>query len=183
MSFPILQTKRLILRAFEPADAPRVQALAGAREVALTTLSIAHPYEDGMAEQWIAGHGAAWENREHLSLAITSEEEGLMGAMGLVLAMPHRRAEIGYWIGVPYWGRGLATEAAMAVIDYGFRELELNRIVGQVYSMNPASSRVLEKVGMTHEGTLRQHIIRFDALQDVKYYAILASEWLRRGGT
>jgi RimJ/RimL family protein N-acetyltransferase len=180
MEMPTLRTGRLLLRGFTLADAPRVQELAGAREVAATTLTIPHPYEDGMAEAWIGGHGAAWEQRKSLSLAVTTETEGLVGAMGLVVAPEHAHGEIGYWIGVPYWGRGFATEAAGAVLDYGFGELGLHRAVGRHFTRNPASGRVLRKLGMVHEGTLREHVRRWDRFEDLECYSVLEHEW--RGG-
>lgn len=180
MTLPTLRTDRLVLRAFSPADAPRVQALAGAREVASTTLNIPYPYEDGMAEAWIGGHAPAWEAREGLTLAVTTESDGVVGAIGLSLALPHRRAEVGYWIGVPFWGRGLATEAAAAVLEYGFGELGLNRIVGRYLTRNPASGRVLHKLGMVHEGTLREHVVRWDQPEDLECLAILEREWRAR---
>ena len=177
---PALRTERLLLRGFSPADAPRVQALAGSAEVASTTLTVPHPYEDGMAEAWIQGHAAAWEAGKRLSLAITTEADGLIGAIGLSLVPAHRNAEVGYWIGVPYWNRGFATEAAGAVLAYGFGELGLHRIVGRYFARNPASGGVLRKLGMRHEGTLREHVWRWGRWEDLECYAILEGEW--RGG-
>jgi len=174
---PTLRTDRLVLRGFVPGDAARVQELAGAREVASTTLTIPHPYADGVAEAWIEGHSKAWENRERLALAVTTASDGLIGAVGLELVPEHRRAELGYWIGVPYWNRGFVTEAATALLDYGFGELGLHRVVARHFPRNPASGRVLRKLGMTHEGTMRQDLLRWDQLEDVECYAILKPEW------
>ena len=176
MSMPILETSRLVLRPFVPADAPIVQRLAGDREVAATAMNIPHPYEDGVAEAWIETRAPKWETREALVLAVTSEAEGLVGTMSLQLALAHRRAELGYWIGVPFWNRGYATEAAGAVITYGFDELGLNRIEARHFTFNPASGRVLEKVGMAHEGILRQRVLKGDKLEDLALYAILRSD-------
>ncbi|HYR10620.1 MAG TPA: GNAT family N-acetyltransferase [Longimicrobium sp.] len=180
MTLPTLRTERLLLRAFTLADAPRVQELAGAREVAATTLTIPHPYEDGMAEAWIQGHAAAWEAGKRLSLAVTSQADGLVGVVGLSLQPAHRHAEIGYWIGVPYWNRGFATEAAGAVLAYGFGELGLHRIVARYFARNPASGGVLRKLGMRHEGTLREHVWRWDRFEDLECCAILEDEWRGR---
>jgi RimJ/RimL family protein N-acetyltransferase len=180
MTLPALRTERLLLRGFTLADAPRVQELAGAREVASTTLTMPHPYEDGMAEAWIQGHAAAWEARERLSLAVTSQADGLIGVTGLSLKPMHRHAEIGYWIGVPYWNRGFATEAAAAVLAYGFGQLGLHRIVGRHFARNPASGGVLRKLGMRHEGTLREHVWKWDRFEDLECYAILEDEWRGR---
>lgn len=172
-----LRTDRLCLRPLEPGDAPRVQELAAAREIAEMTLRIPHPYEDGMAEAWIAEIAEASARGERVVFAVTTGSDGLIGAAGLDLEPAHRRAELGYWIGVPYWSRGFATEAARAVVDHGFRDLELHRIYASVFPRNPASGRVLEKIGLTFEGRLREHIRKWDVQEDVEYYAVLASEW------
>lgn len=180
MSLPTLPTERLRLRPFVLADAPTVQRLAGDREVAATTLLIPHPYEDGVAEAWIETHEPDWEAGKSLTLAVTAEADELVGAMSLMLTLDHRRGELGYWIGVPYWNRGYATEAAAALVSYGFEELGLNRIEAQCFPRNPASTRVLEKLGMKREGVRRQHVLKWDELEDLVLYAVLASEWSER---
>ena len=176
--FPVLTTDRLRLRAFELADAAQVTELAGHHAIADTTLTIPHPYEDGMAEQWIGTHGEAYDKGEGLSFAITVRESGaLVGAIGIHLAPTHDRAEMGYWIGKPYWGRGYATEAARAVMAYGFDELDLNRVQACHFPRNPQSGRVMQKLGMTLEGILRQHVKKRDRFEDTVMYGILRSEY------
>ena len=91
----------------------------------------------------------------------------LLGAIGLGLVTPHRRGSLGYWLGVPFWGQGYATEAVRRVVAYGFAELRLHRIEATVFSGNAASARVLEKVGMRCEGTLRGYIFKGDAAIDL----------------
>jgi RimJ/RimL family protein N-acetyltransferase len=174
---PTLETDRLRLRAFTVDDAPLVRELAGAREVAATTLNVPHPYEEGMAEAWIATHAPAYAADEIATFAITLAGTGeLIGSIGLRIGRSHARAELGYWIGVPYWGRGYATEAAVAIIAFGFEELRLNRIYAQHMVGNPASGRVMQKAGMRHEGTLRQHVTKFGIVDDIAIYGILASD-------
>lgn len=180
MELPTLRTGRLLLRGFTLADAPRVRELAGSREVAATTLTVPHPYEDGIAEAWIRGHAAAWEQRGRLSLAVTTGADGLVGAIGLTVVPEHAHGEIGYWTGVPYWNRGLATEAAVAVLDYGFGELGLHRVLARHFTRNPASGRVMRKLGMVHEGTLRDHVRRWGRFEDLECYAVLEREWRGR---
>ena len=178
---PTLITARLVLRTFAPEDAQQVQRLAGAREVAATTATIPHPYPDGAAEAWIARQAAAWEEGTEATFAVVRRSGGLLvGGMGLRIAREHARAELGYWIGVPHWGRGYATEAAAAVLRYGFEELGLRRIHACHYGNNPASGRVLEKIGMSREGHLRAHILKWGEPLDVEEYAILAGEWRLR---
>jgi ribosomal-protein-alanine N-acetyltransferase len=181
MPIPTLKTARLILRPFATSDAPRVQQLAGAREIADTTATIPHPYPDGLAEEWIGKHAENFDSGKAVNLAITLAETGeLVGAISLMgISRDHARAELGYWIGVPYWNRGYCTEAAAAVVAYGFAELGLNRITSHYFVRNPASGRVLEKIGMVHEGLLRQHLRRWDRFEDCVACAILRSEFRR----
>jgi RimJ/RimL family protein N-acetyltransferase len=89
--------------------------------------------------------------------------------------------ELGYWIGVPYWGRGYATEAAGAVVRYGFDTLALTRIAARAFCRNPASSRVLRKIGMSHEGTQRKALPKSGELLDTELYAILRDDPLPNG--
>lgn len=175
---PILHTRRLTLRPFTLADAPDVQRLAGAHEIASTTVNIPHPYEAGMAEAWINTHAVHLAAGAGITYAITLRETGeLCGAVGLVLAEKHQRAELGYWIGVPHWGQGYCTEAARALCALGFRDLGLHRIRALHMTRNPASGRVMQKIGMRHEGTLREHELKWGVFETMECYAILRSEW------
>jgi RimJ/RimL family protein N-acetyltransferase len=176
---PRLVTERLVLRPFDVADGPVVERLAGAHEVADTTLTIPHPYPTGGGAQWIGTHAAAWERGSNLALAIcdnTSTGE-LLGAISLHMSQAHSQGEIGYWIGVTSWGEGFATEAARAVIGYAFAELKFHRVQGRHFTRNAASGRVLQKLGMQHEGTHRDAYQRWDRFEDVAVYAVLAPEW------
>jgi RimJ/RimL family protein N-acetyltransferase len=172
---PTLTTARLVLRPFEAADAAGVQRFAGDKEVAATTINLPHPYPDGAAEMWINSHAALWEARERLTLAVTERAGGaLVGAIGLDLNAANRRAELGYWIGRPFWNRGYATEAGRAVVDYGFGPLGLHRIMARYLARNPASGRVMQKLGMVEEGVLREHVLKWDVFEDLVVCAVLA---------
>ena len=176
-AFPRLETERLILRALTLADAPRLQQLAGEREIAANTMNIPHPYPDGAAEEWITSVAETFAAGTGANFAVTLRESGeLIGGCGLVIKEIHQRAELGYWIGKPYWGHGYATEAARAVIGYAFSR-GLNRVFAEHYATNPASGRVLQKLGMRHEGTLRQHMVKWEQPMDMEVYSILRSEW------
>ncbi len=174
---PILETARLILRPFALTDAPDVERLCGAPEIALHTLNIPHPYPEGKAQEWIASCPERFEKGVEVTFAITLREGGaLAGAIGILPNRDHDRADIGYWIGMPYWGRGFATEALRAVIAYGFDELGMNRIFAEHFTRNPASGRVMQKAGMRHEGTLRQMHKKWGEYVDSELYAILSSD-------
>lgn len=176
---PTLETERLLLRPFELADAGDVQCLAGDRRVAEMTTNIPHPYEDGMAEHWFETHPQSFENGEAVTFAIVCRESGeLVGAVGLMDMLNYaRRGEIGYWVGVPFWNRGYCTEAARAIVDYGFATLGLQRIFGRFMARNPASGRVMEKCGMRREGCLRRHETKWGEPVDMVLYGILREEW------
>jgi ribosomal-protein-alanine N-acetyltransferase len=175
---PELVTERLLLRPFTLADAPIVQKMAGDKDVASMTLNIPHPYEDGMAEEWIGTHRQNFEAGEEAVFAIVLQEGNtLIGAIGLTINREHERAEMGYWIGKPYWGNGYCTEAAREVVRYGFTALNLTRIQATHFVHNPASGRVMEKIGMTYEGCLRQYVKKWGDFIDLKMYAILRTEY------
>jgi [ribosomal protein S5]-alanine N-acetyltransferase len=95
-----------------------------------------------------------------------------IGGVGLRLELDHHRAEIGYWIGVPYWGNGYATEAARALLHYGFDQLKLNRIYASHFSNNPASGRIMAKLGMKPEGCLRGHLLKWGEYLDLVIYGM-----------
>jgi RimJ/RimL family protein N-acetyltransferase len=172
---PSLTTERLHLRPFTLNDAPAVQRLAGDRDIASTTLQIPHPYEDGMAEQWIATHQENYEKGESVLFAIVARpDDTLIGAMGLRIHPQHANAELGYWIGKSYWNRGYATEAAHAVVAHGFKVLGLRRIYAHC---NPSSARILQKLGMRYEGRLRQHIAKWGEFEDMEIYGLLSEEY------
>lgn len=180
---PVLRTTRLLLRPFGFDDALSVQLLAGAREVADTTLHIPHPYPAGAAEQWIATHPATWEAGTGVTYAVTDAVTSvLMGAVGLTIMPAHARGELGYWLGVPYWNRGYCTEASRAVVDLGFSQLGLHRIQARHLTRNPASGRVMQKLGMQPEGVNRDAILKHDRFEDLAMYAILVDEWMSGRG-
>ncbi len=176
LSCSTVETRRLRLRAFTPADASGVRRLAGAFEVADTTLNIPHPYQDGMAEAWFASQAAALLDGSGITWAITRlDDRALAGAISLMGIERSHQAELGYWIGVPYWGEGVCTEAGRAVVQHAFDALSLRRLHARCLSRNPASSRVLEKLGFRHEGTLRGHVRKWSVFEDVELYGLVAS--------
>jgi RimJ/RimL family protein N-acetyltransferase len=108
---------------------------------------------------------------------VPKPKEVLVGTIGLIHESRHAHAELGYWIGHGWWGRGFATEAARRVVAWAFEEGGVHRVYGQHFATNPASGRVLEKCGMRREGLLRSHYVRFEVAQDVCVYGLLRDEW------
>jgi len=177
MAFTHLQTERLALRVYALSDIPALMPLIGAREVAATTLRIPHPYAESDAQDFIAGTQEEFSAGSGLRLGIVvRESDTLCGGVGLRIEPDHRRAELGYWIGVPYWGKGYATEAARAVVEYGFGTLRLHRIFASHFANNPASARVLRKIGMRHEGSLRARVLKWGEFLDLEMYGMVVSD-------
>jgi ribosomal-protein-alanine N-acetyltransferase len=175
---PTLTTVRLTLRPFAADDAFDVERLAGTREVADTTLNIPHPYPHGGAADWIAQHEPAWTQGTSATFAIVlTETRKLVGAISLMIKREHRRAELGYWIAPRSWNSGYATEASHRVIDFGFEELQLHRIEARHFLRNPASGRVMKKLGMQPEGVERDRAIKWDRFESLAVYSILEPEW------
>ena len=173
MKYFVIETERLKLTPFHEFDIPDLVPLIGAREVAANTLRIPHPYEEKHAREFLAR--APKENELRLAIRRRSDDR-LCGGIGLHPEMQHLRAELGYWIGVPYWGHGYATEAGRAVVRHGFEQFKLNRIFAAHFSGNDASGNVLRKIGMKHEGRARQAILKWDKLMDLEMYAMLREE-------
>jgi RimJ/RimL family protein N-acetyltransferase len=175
---PTLLTARLILGAFDLADAAELQRLAGAREIADTTLSIPHPYDLDHALAWINQQRREAVRGRSTNFAIRLRRGGqLVGSVGLRdIDREHLQAELGFWIGLEWWGKGYAREAAMAVIGFGFESLGLNRIYAHHMSRNPAAGKVLAAVGMQREGLLRQRVRKWGVYEDVVLYAIVRDD-------
>jgi RimJ/RimL family protein N-acetyltransferase len=145
-SVPILKTVRLTLRAPRCADARIIAKLANDRRIAENTLRIPHPFGTRDAEQFIATVNAG----DGETCFVVMLDGAPIGVCGLV---PREDgAEIGYWLGVAYWGRGFATEAARAVIDHAFGDLDHDTLQSGARVSNPASRRVLEKCGFQWTG-------------------------------
>lgn len=150
---PMLKTNRLHIRPFTLDDAGTVQSLAGDKRIAQMTQTIPHPYPDGAAENWIAGHAAAFRQKTEIVFAIELQSSTqLIGAVSLLhIDKNHSSAEIGYWLGVPYWGQGYATEAVLGLLKYAQDDLQLQQFFGRCFAHNIASAKVLKKAGLVQQ--------------------------------
>jgi RimJ/RimL family protein N-acetyltransferase len=146
-SISVLETKRLALRMPRLGDAKAMVALANDRRIAENTARIPHPYKLADAENFITGTNKGLADAVFL---ITLRGDTVIGACG-VTALDDQ-AELGYWLGVPYWGKGYATEALHALIDYAFTDLGHEALNAGARVTNPASRRVLEKCGFQWTG-------------------------------
>ncbi|MDR6552609.1 GNAT family N-acetyltransferase [Paenibacillus qinlingensis] len=175
------ETHRLSLRLFKQSDAKMVQVLAGNVEVAGTTLSIPHPYPDGVAEAWIENTLRSLEKGDIYTFALVKKEnDSLIGCMSLGVSKNHKRAELAYWIGQPFWGQGFATEAANRIVKFGFEELELNRIFAAAMTKNPGSYKVMNKIGMKEEGTFPQHVLKWGVHEDLVFYGMVKADYYKK---
>ena len=175
---PELETERLLLRKMRLDDARAMFAYASDPEVTRYVL--------------FETHRSIEDSEAFLRLAVEGYERGDFGGWGVVLkdsgafvgtcgvdygyAPEHARAELGYVLSREHWGKGLIPEAVRAVIRFGFGRMELNRIQARCMAENTASARVMEKAGMTYEGTLREHELIKGAYRDMKFYSILRRE-------
>lgn len=167
-------TNCLVLRSLEISDADRVYELASDFDVAKTTQNIPHPYPRDGAMKFIERATQLTAEGTTMTFAIALKETNqLIGVIGIGVTEEHNRGEMGYWIGKPYWGLGYATEAVHAIIQFCFHDLKLNKVTARALKDNPGSWRVMEKNGMTYEGTKKQHILKWGTYYDLVHYGIV----------
>ncbi len=162
-----ITTERLSLRALHLADAARIALLAGDYDVARMTAVIPYPYSERQAAEWLR---SAQAGDEGVLFAI--ERDGLLIGCTGYRAHADDHAEIGYWIGRPYWGRGFATEAVRALIGYGFWRDGFSFLVGGHFDDNAASARVMRKLGFVAAGEEMRHCQARDREQRALLYRL-----------
>jgi RimJ/RimL family protein N-acetyltransferase len=173
----IMSTERLALRLFRKSDANTVATLCNNYNIYKSTLYLPYPYHINDALTWIETHYDNFVADKLYEFAITDKETGeVFGAIALSNNKSCNHGELAYWIGEPYWGRGYATEAAKAVLQFAFKEVKLHKVFARYFSSNIASGKVMEKIGMKHEGILKEHIIKEGKYEDLVYYGILEKE-------
>lgn len=150
-----LETPRLWLRWPRLVDARALQRQAGEKAVADMTATVPHPYPADLADRFVFAARKGNALGEHLALAITTKANPQQEPIGMIGAHPSASGApfIGYWFGKDHWGKGLATEAAQAMIDAVFTLTGAPVIEADARVINPASRRVLEKCGFRHEGS------------------------------
>ncbi len=150
-----IMTARLTLRPFTKNDSVDVQKLVGNVNVSKSTMSIPHPYDNRQATEWIACHQLQWYQKLAVTYAIVySATNDLVGAISL-MDISRGEADLGYWIGEPYWNTGFCTEASNAIIRFAFHAMGLQKLTANHASNNPASGKVMRKIGMAHIGHSR----------------------------
>jgi [ribosomal protein S5]-alanine N-acetyltransferase len=173
-----IETDRLLLRKLNDEDAEDIEKLAGDYDVAKTTLTVPHPYPKGSAHGFIHSMIEAEEKGKIIMYALVEKESNLfIGIMNVSIHAQFGRGELAYWIGKPYWGKGYGTEAAKSLLKICFEDLQLNKIFAAAFTNNPGSWRIMEKIGLTYEGTLKQHVARDGVFYDLCYYGLLKEEY------
>lgn len=181
-----IATERLVLRALRVDDAERITALASEYDIARMTERIPHPYSIGDAEQWIST--IVSPQSEELVCVIECGGETI-GCIGLIRVpegvFDNGVAILGYWIGKPYWGHGHATEAAQGVMRHAFHDWKVERICVDHFADNPASARVIEKLGFRYIKPVEVNSIARGGKVDALHYVMEAGEaeqqlWYRK---
>ena len=170
-TLPVLETERLTLRAPRRGDAKAIAALANDRRIAANTARIPHPYSAADAEEFIA----SVNRRDGETCFVIMLGDRLIGACGL--DPQEDGPELGYWLGAPYWDQGFATEAARALIDYAFGELEHETLRAGARVSNPASRRVLEKCAFQWTGVRLTRIRAINSAAPVDRFRLDRGLW------
>ncbi len=172
MYLQLLTTNRLHLREITIDDAPAIFSYFSNHEV--TKHYGMEPFTTvEQAEQLVRHFATSYEQNKGIRWGIELKDRpGLIGSIGFnLLAISHKRTEVGYELHPDFWGKGLVGEALEAVVKFGFEELQLNRIGAIVFVENDASQKVLIKQGFEREGILRQYIVQSGTAHDVYIYA------------
>ena len=180
-SLPVLETPRLILRQMERSDAMDMYEYARLQETSRYLLWSPHPSPE-YTRAYLSMIGRFYRKGQFFDWAVVDKNSGRMiGTCGFAkLDQKHQIGEIGYVLNPSYHGRGYATEAASAVIRYGFEVLGLNRIEGRYMVENIASRRVMEHCGLVFEGVLRESMMIKGRFRDIGMCALLASDYRTR---
>lgn len=170
---PLIETERFILRPFTLEDSAELQALADDFAIA-DTCQIVHPYTVEEAIDWIGGMRPAFDRREEAVVAITLKDSGMIiGAVTLLAIFENHQAELGFWIGQQFWGRGAASEASRAFMNWGIERFHLIRVHACCFARNGASSHVLKNIGMHFEGMSPKHLLKWGIPEDVEFWGIV----------
>lgn len=150
-----IETNRLTLRPFTAADAAQVATLAGEWDVARMCARIPHPYGEDEARHWFETLPKARADGQGYTFALSNPQDGVIGAMSLERRRENDPLTLGYWLGKPYWGRGLATEAGAAVLAHAVEDLGAAEFRSEHFAENEASGNVLQKLGFSYTGDVR----------------------------
>lgn len=147
--FPVLYTNRLVLRKITSEDIPSLLKYGNNKKIAANVLNIPYPYQEPDAVFRIAYVSQGYKNKARYVFSIVvRESEEFIGEVSLHLDSQKNIAQLAYWLGEPFWNRGIATEATRAVVEFGFAKLNLDMIFGECLIENKASEKVMLNNGM-----------------------------------
>ena len=177
-NFPTLKSNRLQLGPLSARDIPSIMTLADNPNIAKMTLNLPHPYAEKDAIFWINMSHQGFQNKDKYVFGVFLQDtQTFIGGIGLHLNTKHNHAEIGYWIGEPFWNKGYGSEALSAILDFGFNTLHLHKIYAQHLIENPASGKVMIKNGMILEGEWVDHTKKNGEYRSVKQYRLTKTEY------
>ncbi|MBN1389433.1 MAG: GNAT family N-acetyltransferase [Candidatus Thermoplasmatota archaeon] len=174
----VLEVDGLVLRRYRMEDADDIVFHINDERISRYTLNIPHPYGSRDAEEFLSRDRKWQDEGTALNLAITSmSERRVIGGIGLMnIDSKCHHAEIGYWLGTAYWGKGIATVCVKRLVRFGFERLGLQRISAVVFSQNDRSQRVLQRGGFEHEGTMRDRYVLDGHPVDGELYGITGKD-------
>lgn len=175
-----LNTERLVLRPLQQSDVPVMHTLCNDPDVSAPIADMPYPYPVEAAAGTVEAMQHLMASGEVYAFAVVPRDSKSSELVGIVYLIPnpvYQHAELIYWLGKPYWGKGYATEAAHAVLTFAFGPLKLHRVYASVFRGNTASAHVLEKCGMQFEGMQREHILKKGQFIDLLSYGLLSSEF------
>ena len=177
MQLPVIQLKNAILRPWHPDDATALVRHANNPRIASNLRDgFPYPYTLPDAKLWLKMAG---DNRDDVILAIevNGEASGSIGLHGFKDVYRYN-CEIGYWLSETHWGKGIMSEAVVAMVDHAFTKGPWLRLFASIYENNPSSMRVLEKNGFRHEAIHKKAVMKEGKLMDEHLYALLKDQWL-----
>jgi ribosomal-protein-alanine N-acetyltransferase len=172
----ILVSKQVQLTEFCSSDKSALIEHLREKEIYDRTLRIPYPYTEKDADEWLGIVAKTTQQQGRpVHFAMRNAEDYLIGGIGFdgfQVGKSHR-AEIGYWLAKPFWGRGIMTAVVQKACQYGFEEFGLVKIIAHVNATNPASARVLEKCGFEQEGFLKKHHLKDGQFLDARLFGLL----------
>ncbi|WP_026674859.1 GNAT family N-acetyltransferase [Alkalihalobacterium bogoriense] len=173
-----ITSERLLLILFQPSDTAAVTHLCNNYNIYKNTLYLPFPYSEEDALAWIANHLDNYNTDKSYEFAITDRRTGeLYGAIALTNNHHFNHGEMAFWIGEQYWGNGYATEASKAMLTFAFTVKQLHKVFARHFHTNQASGKVIQNLGMTKEGVLREHVQKENQYLDLVYYGMLQHEF------
>lgn len=175
----MFQTEQLFIRPYKVSDAEAVQKTMSNYQIYRTTYGLPYPCDVKYVKKWIKNVISSATTDKSYEYAIINKVTGAyMGNVGLInIDAKSKKCDITYFIDPLYCNNGIATEAGAVMIKYAFEKLGMLRVGGMCMDINPASARVMEKLRMTYEGTLRNYFIKENAVVNAKVYSILLDEY------